>query len=69
MVDPCAFHATMFSASVSIDTMNGVKHNSVTIYHQAWVIRLLNDRLIKETPILDYNTLGSVIPLLYYNVR
>jgi len=59
----------MFSASVSIDTINGVKHNSVTIYHQAWVIRLLNDRLTKEAPVLDYSTLGSVIPLLYYNVR
>lgn len=69
MVDPCAFHATMFSASVSIDSINGVKNNSVTIYHQAWVIRLLNERLTKDAPLLDYSTLGSVIPLLYYNVR
>jgi hypothetical protein len=69
MQDPCLFHATMFSASAAIDNLNNRGNNLITIYHQTCAIRLVNERLSKETPVLNYGTLGSVIPLILCNVR
>lgn len=69
MLDPCLFHATMFSASAALDHLNQRANNTITIYHQTCAIRLLNQRLNKEPPMLNYGTLGSVIPMILYNVR
>lgn len=69
MLDPCLFHATMFSASAAIDHLNKRENNTITIYHQTCAIRLLKERLNKEPPVLNYGTLGSVIPMILYNVR
>ncbi|KAL2857214.1 hypothetical protein BJY01DRAFT_261910 [Aspergillus pseudoustus] len=68
MSDPCLFHATLFSASASIDMMRGQPNSTMTLYHQTWAIRLINERLAEREPILTYGTLGAVIPLLYYNM-
>ncbi|GKZ32780.1 hypothetical protein AbraIFM66950_002404 [Aspergillus brasiliensis] len=68
MTDPCLFHATLFSASASIDMLRGQQNTAVTLYHQTWAIRLLNERLAQPEPVLTYATLGAVIPLLYYNM-
>jgi hypothetical protein len=68
MSDPCLFHATLFSASASIDMLRGQQNSSRTLYHQTWAIRLINKQLAQTEPVLNYGTLGAVIPLLYYNV-
>jgi hypothetical protein len=68
MTDPCLFHATLFSASASIDMLRGQQSTTLTLYHQTWAIRLINERLAQREPVLTYGTLGAVIPLLYYNV-
>jgi hypothetical protein len=68
MSDPCLFHATLFSASAAIDMLQGHQITTRTLYHQTWVIRLINQRLAQREPALTYGTLGAVIPLLYYNV-
>lgn len=68
MSDPCLFHATLFSASASIDMLRGQQNTARTLYHQTWAIRLINERLAQTEPVLNYGTLGAVIPLLYYNV-
>lgn len=68
MSDPCLFHATLFGASASIDMLQGQQITTRTLYHQTWAIRLLNERLAQTEPVLNYGTLGAVIPLLYYNV-
>jgi hypothetical protein len=68
MTDPCLFHATLFSASASIDMLRGQQGTTLTLYHQTWAIRLINERLAQREPVLTYGTLGAVIPLLYYNV-
>ncbi|OJJ67026.1 hypothetical protein ASPBRDRAFT_200631 [Aspergillus brasiliensis CBS 101740] len=68
MTDPCLFHATLFSASASIDMLRGQHNTAVALYHQTWAIRLLNERLAQPEPVLTYATLGAVIPLLYYNM-
>jgi hypothetical protein len=68
MSDPCLFHATLFSASASIDMLRNQPNSMPTLYHQTWVIRLVNERLAHRQPLLTYSTLGAVIPLLYYNV-
>ena len=69
MLDPCLFHATIFSASATIDRLKSQDSNLITIYHQTWAIRLLNERLNQETPVLGYDTLGSVVPYILHNVR
>ncbi|KAJ0417254.1 hypothetical protein BJY00DRAFT_303536 [Aspergillus carlsbadensis] len=68
MTDPCLFHATLFSASASIDMLRGHQNTTLTLYHQTWAIRLVNERLAQREPVLTYGTLGAVIPLLYYNM-
>lgn len=68
MADACLFHATLFSASASIDILMGRQNNTVTLYHQTSTIRMLSERLNQETPLLNYGTLGSVLPLVFYNV-
>lgn len=68
MSDPCLFHATLFSASASIDMLQDQQHSARTLYHHTWAIRLINERLAQTEPVLDYGTLGAVVPLLYYNV-
>ncbi|GAQ46164.1 hypothetical protein AtubIFM55763_009758 [Aspergillus tubingensis] len=68
MSDPCLFHATLFSASASIDMLQGQQHSARTLYHHTWAIRLINERLAQTEPVLDYGTLGAVVPLLYYNM-
>ncbi|KAL2816538.1 hypothetical protein BJX63DRAFT_138661 [Aspergillus granulosus] len=68
MTDPCLFHATLFSASASIDMLRGQRNSTLTLYHQTWAIRLINERLAQRVPVLTYGTLGAVIPLLYYNM-
>ncbi|CEL04015.1 hypothetical protein ASPCAL05149 [Aspergillus calidoustus] len=68
MTDPCLFHATLFSASASIDMLRGQQSTTLTLYHQTWAIRLINERLAQREPVLTYGTLGAVIPLLYYNM-
>jgi hypothetical protein len=68
MSDPCLFHATLFSASVSIDMLRGQKCIARTLYHQTWALRLINEQLAQTEPVLNYGTLGTVVPLLYYNV-
>ncbi|PCG97463.1 Hypothetical protein PENO1_063250 [Penicillium occitanis (nom. inval.)] len=68
MSDPCLFHATLFSASASIDMLRNQPNSMPTLYHQTWVIRLVNERLAHRQPLLTYSTLGAVIPLLYYNM-
>ncbi|KGO45019.1 hypothetical protein PEX1_050500 [Penicillium expansum] len=68
MSDPCLFHATLFGASASIDMLQGQQITTRTLYHQTWAIRLLNERLAQTEPVLNYGTLGAVIPLLYYNM-
>ncbi|KAL4994477.1 hypothetical protein BDV10DRAFT_203805 [Aspergillus recurvatus] len=68
MSDPCLFHATLFSASASIDVLRGQQNTTLTLYHQTWALRLINERLAQREPILTYGTLGAVIPLLYYNM-
>jgi hypothetical protein len=59
----------MFSASAAIDHLNNRGNNLITIYHQTCAIRLLNESLSQKTPVLNYGTLGSVIPLILCNVR
>ncbi|KAL4947947.1 hypothetical protein BDW69DRAFT_189725 [Aspergillus filifer] len=66
--DPCLFHATLFSASVSTDLLRGQDMSMRTLYHQTCVIRLINERLVGQEPILTYRTPGTVAPLLYYNL-
>ncbi|KAJ5902145.1 hypothetical protein N7495_002673 [Penicillium taxi] len=44
----------MFSASAAIDHLNKRENNTITIYHQTWAIRLLNERLNMDPPALDY---------------
>ncbi|KAJ5147279.1 hypothetical protein N7526_000631 [Penicillium atrosanguineum] len=58
----------MFSASATMDRLKNRDGSLITIYHQTWAIRLLNERLNQETPVLDYGTLGSVVPLILYNI-
>lgn len=69
MSDPCLFHATLFSASTSVDMLRGQQNTARTLYHQTWAIRLINERLARTELVLNYGTVGAVIPLLYYNVR
>lgn len=68
MTDPCLFHATLFSASASIDILKGHQTSIVTLYHQTSTIRMLSERLNQDVPLLSYGTLGSVLPLIFYNV-
>lgn len=68
MADPCLFHATLFSAAASIDILMGRQTTRVTLYHQTSTIRMLSERLNHEVPLLNYGTLGSVLPLIFYNV-
>lgn len=68
MTDPCLFHATLFSASASIDILKGRQNSTVTLYHQTSTIRMLSERLNQDVPLLNYGTLGSVLPLIFYNV-
>ncbi|KAL3471510.1 hypothetical protein BJX99DRAFT_23619 [Aspergillus californicus] len=68
MSDPCLFHATLFSASASIDMLKGQQNSTQTLYHQTWAIRLINERLAQPQRALTYGTLGAVVPLLYYNM-
>jgi hypothetical protein len=68
MSDPCLFHATLFSASASIDRLLGRPNTTLTLYHQTWAIRLINERLAQTEPVLTYGTIGAVIPLLYSSV-
>ncbi|KAL3487510.1 hypothetical protein BJX62DRAFT_228021 [Aspergillus germanicus] len=66
--DPCLFHATLFSASASIDMLRGQQGTTVTLYYKTGAICLINERLAQREPVLTYGTLGAVIPLLYYNM-
>ncbi|EED20090.1 hypothetical protein TSTA_033360 [Talaromyces stipitatus ATCC 10500] len=68
MADPCLFHATLFSAAASIDILMGRKATAVTLYHQTSTIGMLSERLNQEFPLLTYGTLGSVLPLIFYNM-
>ncbi|KAL5047903.1 hypothetical protein BDW71DRAFT_205863 [Aspergillus fruticulosus] len=68
MSDPCLFHATLFSASASINMLRGQQNTAQTLHHQTWAIRLINERLAQTEPVLNYGTLGAVIPLLYYSM-
>jgi hypothetical protein len=68
MSDPCLLHATLFSAPASIEMLQDQQNTAQTLYHQTWAIRLINERLAQKEPVLNYGTLGAVIPLLYYNV-
>ncbi|KAL4876187.1 hypothetical protein BJY04DRAFT_210742 [Aspergillus karnatakaensis] len=68
MSDACLFHATLFSASASIDMLRGQPNSTLTLYHQTWAIRLINERLTQPEPAMTYGVLGAVIPLLYYNM-
>lgn len=68
MSDPCLFHATLFSASASMNMLKGQQNTAQTLYHQTWAIGLVNERLAQTEPALNYGTVGAVIPLLYYNV-
>ncbi|OJK01983.1 hypothetical protein ASPACDRAFT_58368 [Aspergillus aculeatus ATCC 16872] len=62
------FHATLFSASASIDILRGSRNNRVTLYHQTCAIRLLNQTLNKDTVELNYAAIGTVVPLIFYNM-
>ncbi|PWY96491.1 hypothetical protein BO94DRAFT_13320 [Aspergillus sclerotioniger CBS 115572] len=68
MKDPCLFHATLFSASASIDMLTGTKSSTITLHHQTRTIQLLNERLTREAPDLSYSTVGTVVPLLFYSM-
>jgi hypothetical protein len=46
----------------------GRPNTTLTLYHQTWAIRLINERLAQAEPVLTYGTIGAVIPLLYSSV-
>ncbi|PYI02430.1 hypothetical protein BO78DRAFT_223261 [Aspergillus sclerotiicarbonarius CBS 121057] len=68
MRDPCLFHATLFSASATIDMLTGIQSSTVTLYHQTRAIQILNERLTREDPDLSYSTVGTVVPLIFYSM-
>jgi hypothetical protein len=68
MRDPCLFHATMFSEAASLDILMGRQLSHIALYHQVSTIRLLGEQISLDPTRLDYGALGSVIPLIFYNV-
>ncbi|KAJ5677037.1 uncharacterized protein N7477_002670 [Penicillium maclennaniae] len=46
----------MFSATATLDRLKNRDNGLITIYHQIWAVRLLNERLNQEIPILDYGS-------------
>jgi hypothetical protein len=66
--DPCLFHSTLFSASAHRDILQGITNNVVTLYHETETIRLLSLRLKQSTAEMDYITMASILPLVYFDV-
>ncbi|KAL3456239.1 hypothetical protein BJX64DRAFT_271079 [Aspergillus heterothallicus] len=66
--DPCLFHATVFSASAHMDGLLGISNNPRTIYHQLQAVQLLRKRLIRPHFRVNYETIGAVLGLGYFDI-
>ncbi|CEO58448.1 hypothetical protein PMG11_03172 [Penicillium brasilianum] len=68
MHDPCLFHSTIFSASAHLDGLFGIAENPRTIYHQLQAVKLLRERLRQPHFRVNYETVGAVLGLGYFDI-
>jgi hypothetical protein len=67
LMDPCAFHATLYAASAHVDALRGLP-TSMTLYHQTMVLRLLKERLTAIGMVVDESILTPMAPLVFFTV-
>ncbi|KAL2815115.1 hypothetical protein BJX63DRAFT_169543 [Aspergillus granulosus] len=63
MGDPVLFHATLYAGASHFDLSRGERHSSITLYHQAEAIRLINERLRDPATAIDDQTFIAIAPL------
>ncbi|KAJ5358518.1 uncharacterized protein N7496_010931 [Penicillium cataractarum] len=68
MHDPCLFHSTLFAASAHLDGLFGIADNPRTIYHQLQAVKLLRERLTQPHFRVNYETIGAVLGLGYFDI-
>ncbi|KAL2826731.1 hypothetical protein BJY01DRAFT_241301 [Aspergillus pseudoustus] len=66
MSDPGLFHATLYAGASHFDLSRGERQSSITLYHQAEAIRLINERLSDPKAAVDDRTLVAVTPLALF---
>ncbi|KAL3462006.1 hypothetical protein BJX64DRAFT_149434 [Aspergillus heterothallicus] len=66
MSDPGLFHATLYAGASHFDLSRGERQSSITLYHQAEAIRLINERLSDPEGAVDDRTLVAVTPLALF---
>jgi hypothetical protein len=68
MTDAALFHATLYAGASHFDLSRGERQSSITLYHQAEAIRLINERLSDPEFAVDDRTLIAVTPLALFAV-
>lgn len=68
IVDPCFFHATLFSASAHLDAFQGKTNNPMTLYHYSMALGLLREKLASPGGTLDEGTIACIPPLVFFSV-
>ncbi|KAL2842275.1 hypothetical protein BJX68DRAFT_167845 [Aspergillus pseudodeflectus] len=66
MTDAALFHATLYAGASHFDLSRGERQSSITLYHQAEAIRLINERLSDPEFAVDDRTLIAVTPLALF---
>ncbi|KAL3489224.1 hypothetical protein BJX62DRAFT_209763 [Aspergillus germanicus] len=66
ITDPALFHATLYAGASHFDLSRGERQSSITLYHQAEAIRLINERLSDPESAVDDRTLIAVTPLALF---
>lgn len=67
IVDPCFFHATLFSASAHLDAFQGKAQNEMTLYHYSMALKLLREKLASPGGTLDEGTIACIPPLVFFS--
>ncbi|KAL5366621.1 hypothetical protein BJX96DRAFT_161240 [Aspergillus floccosus] len=67
LMDPCFFHATLFSASAHLDAFQGKATSQVTLHHYTIALRLLREKLASPQGILDEGTIACIPPLVFFS--
>ncbi|KAL2810097.1 hypothetical protein BJX63DRAFT_434619 [Aspergillus granulosus] len=66
LLDPCAFHATLYAASAHVDALRGLPTTSMTLYHHTMVLRLLKERFAAPGAVTDESIMTLMAPLVFF---
>ncbi|KAL2808448.1 hypothetical protein BJX63DRAFT_424608 [Aspergillus granulosus] len=66
LLDPCAFHATLYSASAHVDALQGLPTTNITLYHHTMVLRFLKEKLTAPGIFSDESIMILIAPLVFF---